>query len=162
MSCPRPKLAQWPPFFACLLTVWLLPGLANAHAVQANCRIQGSRVAVEVFFETDLPAGDAQVTVLEESQQTLVARGRTDAAGHWSFPLPPPGSYQVKVDAGLGHRRTLELVVPKEASEGFLAATTYGLPPWLAAVLGLTAIGLFWLSLRWLVGKKPPAQGGLE
>ncbi len=146
-----PRTTSW--FLATLLAGWLLPGWAAAHAVGADCRIKGDQVEVEVFFDSDLPAGNARVTVLDDSGHG-VASGHTDAAGRWSFALPPPGQYLVKVDAGAGHRRSVRLVVPTAATAGEPVSQKTGrenLPRWLGVGIGLAAIGLFFLGLRWLV-----------
>ncbi len=149
----RPRLV-WAALLAALLVALLVPDWAMAHAVQAQCRIQGGQVVIEVFFDSDVPAEDAQVTISAENQQT-VAQGRTDVAGRWSFPLPAPGSYVVKVDAGYGHRRTIQLEVPAEARESILTRAAGNLPRWLGVAIGLTVIGVGWLAARWLLDKRP-------
>jgi nickel transport protein len=60
----------------------------------------GDRLRVEAYYEDDTPADDAKVTVLQG--ETVVAEGKTDDKGVWSCPLPPPGSYRVKV-LSVGH-----------------------------------------------------------
>ncbi len=99
-----------------LLALSLLLGRADsalAHAVGAECRLLGDKVEVEAYFDDDSPARNAWVTVWDSSKKEIAA-GRTDAKGQWGFPVPAPGTYQVAIDAGAGHRTTVRLRVPAE------------------------------------------------
>lgn len=146
----------------CLGPVAVLLTLATArpapgHALGAECKLRGDRVEVEAYYDDDTPARNAKVRVLD-AHDNVVAEGRTDAQGKWSFPKPQPGSYQVAVDAGAGHGTKLKMTVP--AGEGAPPAAISEGPrreeftrfPWLKVTLGLGAIALFalalWLALR--------------
>jgi hypothetical protein len=85
---------------------------AGAHALGADCTLVGQKVQVEAFYEDNTPARKARVTVLDEGK-AVVAEGRTDAKGCWTFPTPRPGRYRVVVEAGEGHRATVTLTVPE-------------------------------------------------
>jgi nickel transport protein len=73
---------------------------AFAHKLIVDAAPNGDRLRVEAYYEDDTPADDAKVTVLQG--ETVVAEGKTDDKGVWSCPLPPPGTYQVKV-LSVGH-----------------------------------------------------------
>jgi hypothetical protein len=92
-----------------------LPPRSEAHGLGAECKVNGDRVEVEAYFDDDSAARNANVRV-EDADQQLVAEGRTDARGCWSFPAPAPGSYRVTVDAGAGHRTRLTITLPATSS----------------------------------------------
>jgi hypothetical protein len=90
---------------------------AAAHALGAECRLRGNQVEVEAFFDDDTPAQDAKVTVTD-AQQQVIAQGRTDGQGRWSFPAPQPGDYLVLVEAGAGHSARVKMTVPSVGDSG--------------------------------------------
>jgi hypothetical protein len=93
------------------LGVLLAAGPAAAHALHADCTRQGNRVEVEAYFSDNTSARHATVRVLD-ARKELVAEGRTDRDGHWSFPTPQPGRYVAIVDAGAGHLTRVPFIVP--------------------------------------------------
>src|SRR5262245_59248405 len=99
-----------------LAVAWLAfaAGPASAHALGAECRVVGARVEVAAFYDDNTPAGNARVAVRDASRG-LVAEGRTDARGRWSFDRPAAGRYEITVDAGGGHRTTVKVTVPEAA-----------------------------------------------
>src|SRR5262245_20681084 len=136
----------------------LTAGPVRAHALGAEARIRGNQVRVEAYYEDDPPAGAARVTVQDASRK-VVAEGRTDEKGIWSFPRPAAGHYRLVVDAGAGHRKQLVLdipvadVSPSEPSDQTALEQTptvsvgptreeFTRTPWLKIGLGLGAIGL--------------------
>jgi hypothetical protein len=88
-----------------------LPAAARAHALGAEAKWKAGQVTVEAFYEDDTPAEGATVAVTSADGR-VVASGKTDTRGAWTFPAPPAGRYTVAVDAGAGHRTTVPLVVP--------------------------------------------------
>src|SRR5262249_7881431 len=139
-----------------LLTL-ALPRTASAHALGAECKVVGGRAEVTAYYDDDTPAIGARVRVLDAGKAT-VAEGSTDAQGRWTFPLPPPGAYQVVVDAGMGHLARVKVVVPATSAEGTLSTgpgrEEFTRAPWLKVGIGLGAIGLFCLAL-WLARRRP-------
>jgi hypothetical protein len=100
------------------MTVAVLLGLWNtapgrAHDLGAEAKLKDGQVQVEAYFDDNTPAAEARVTVLDV-QKNPVAEGRTDTKGHWTFPAPPPGAYQVVVNAGDGHRARVQITIPAE------------------------------------------------
>src|SRR5262245_4816149 len=99
-----------------LLGVLCCAAPVHAHALGARLRIDKDRVRLEAFYDDDTPAHDASVVVLD-GQEKAIAKGKTDAKGLWSFSRPPPGKYQVIVDAGDGHRAVKTLIIPAASGQ---------------------------------------------
>lgn len=134
----------------------LATGRVSAHGIDAECRLKGARVEVEAYYDDDTVPGNARVTVLDAAGKK-VAEGRTDDEGRWSFAVPPPGQYQVIVDAGDGHKKTKAMTVPSEFSGVRLSDgpshADFTRVPWLKVVLGLGLIGAAGLALRFTLGR---------
>lgn len=96
-----------------LAAVLLNPPSAWAHALGAECSLRGGKVHVEAFYDDDTPAQFALVEVRDDAKK-LIAKGKTDAKGLWSFEAPPPGKYEVFVNAGGGHAVEKSLTVPED------------------------------------------------
>jgi len=66
--------------------------------MDATCVLRGEQIVVEAFyieFRDDLsPAQNAKVRVENDSKQ-VVAEGRTDERGVWTFAKPAPGRYRL-------------------------------------------------------------------
>lgn len=98
--------------FATIIGLILLaPSGASAHAVGVDARLAGDRVRVEAYFDDDTPARDAQVTVFDADRR-IVAEGRTDEKGIWTFTTPAPGKYGIALDAGDGHAAKTTITIP--------------------------------------------------
>ena len=149
--------------WVCFL-VLAAPLRTDAHALGADCKVNGDRVELEAYYDDDTPARDANVRV-QDARQHLVAEGRTDAEGRWSFARPGAGTYRVIVDAGAGHRK--ELTITLTANAGSPTATGTGSSevvnegpgrtaftafPWLQLGIGVAILGVvgsaFWIARR--------------
>ncbi len=120
---------------------------AAAHALGADCRVQAGRVELEAYYDDDTPAREAKVRVHDDGGQ-VVADGRTDAEGRWSFARPAPGHYRVVVNAGAGHRKELGVTIPGPAETAPAVAVSaeptraeFTRFPWLKLGIGLAVIG---------------------
>ncbi len=145
---------------------------AWAHALGVECRLRGSRVEVEAFFDDDTPAQDARVLVTDATKKT-VAQGRTDENGRWSFAVPGPGDYLVQVDAGAGHSKRAKMTVPAASENAQVAPISEGPTrqeftrfPVERVALGLGLLGVggwaawFVLRRRGAAGRVAPPAGG--
>lgn len=101
---------------AALALVAGFAGPAAAHALDAEAKLKNGVVRVEAFFDDDTPAERASVTVTDAGGK-VIAEGKTDERGVWSFPAPPPGKYKMVVDAGAGHRKVKDLTIPEQAKK---------------------------------------------
>jgi hypothetical protein len=132
----------------------------------------GACVEVETFYDDGTPAGNARVAV-RDATRNLVAEGRTDPRGRWSFHRPAAGRYEVTVDAGAGHRTTVKITIPaatpapdtdaggdqggQETTAAQRAEVVSEGPTreeftrmrWLNVGIGLAAIALFSLAFWW-------------
>lgn len=148
-----------PSVAAGVVCLCVLAGSAHAHHLGVECKLRDGQVEVEAFYDDDTTAKNAQIEALD-SDKKVIASGRTDAQGRWAFPAPGPGTYQIVVDAGAGHRTTVRMVIPggkptaPEAARTVSEAGTreeFTTFPWLGAGLGLGIIAglslLLWLAL---------------
>jgi nickel transport protein len=145
--------------FLVLCGLLLAAGPVSAHALGAECKLAGDRVAVEAYYDDDTPARDARVSVLGPDKNALV-EGRTDSEGRWSFARPRPGDYEVVVDAGGGHRVQVGLTIPAEATTAVPQTISSGPTraefttfPWSKVALGLAAIAC--MGLGWWLARRP-------
>jgi nickel transport protein len=143
-----------------LLIFFALLGIASplrAHDLGVDCSIRKGKVVVEAFYDDDSPAVSAKVKVLNV-QQAVVAEGMTDTKGLWTFPIPPPGKYQVIVDAGAGHRSAIRITVPANERGSSGAGQSLSISdrppradatrfPWVRIVIGVCAIVVFFFVL---------------
>ena len=164
-----------------LLVVMLLlvsPSIVSAHGIGVEAKLKVDRVAIEAFFDEDTPAADSKMAATNENGK-VVAEGRADANGMWSFPVPPAGKYRVTVDAGGGHMAKTTITIPARPaaqttapSEGTAPPTgpaaeleaivsdwptrpeTTGWRRWLMAGVGVTIIGLLTLAFRLVTRKR--------
>jgi hypothetical protein len=130
--------------------------VAWAHAIGFSCKLLGDLVRVEAYFSDDTPAIAAHVVVRNE-QNAIVAEGRTDDRGIWTFARPAAARYEVTVDGGAGHRLTQKLTIPVPAAQPGSQENAVGdgpprneftRIPWLRLTIGLGLI--FFLAVGWL------------
>src|SRR5262245_21669573 len=125
-----------------ILLALFFTAVVHAHALGARWRIDRDRVVVEAYFSTKEPAQDAAVKVREGEK--VIAEGRTDSQGRWSFPVPLAGRYEIVVDAGLGHLTEIELdLTPDRPADTGPSREEFTRTPWLRIGLGLLVIGGF-------------------
>lgn len=165
----------------CLLAA---PSAALAHGIGVEAKLKGDRVAVEALFDDDTSAAEAKVVVTTEDGK-VVAEGKADAKGMWSFPALAPGKYKVVVNAGGGHLAKTTITIPARTaavpspptpdgtsppsgaepevvvSDGPTRAEMTGWRRWLMAGAGIALIGLFFWGFRLLARRngRPQATG---
>jgi prepilin-type N-terminal cleavage/methylation domain-containing protein/prepilin-type processing-associated H-X9-DG protein len=161
-----------------------VPSTVSAHGVGVEAKLKGDSVRVEVFFDDDTPAADAKVSVTAEDGK-LVAEGKADAKGLWSFSVPRPGKYRVTADAGGGHLAKTTMTIPPRSvsalsaseprhastdsstepavsiSEGLTREETTGPRRWILAGVGLAVIGLFTFAIRALT-RRTSLSGSIQ
>lgn len=134
-----------------LFVVALSPQTARAHSMSATVEVRPEAVRVVVYFEDDLPAELATVTVTNAAGAE-VASGTTDDRGVCSFPPLPPGEYKLGAKC-TGHTATVAFVVAGPTAppaptefEGPRANKAFGLVLGTGGLLGASA--LFWFFRR--------------
>ncbi len=112
---------------------------AQAHIVHIDWHLTDTDLVAVAYFDTDLPADDAAVT-LHGPDGNVIATGKTDDTGTWRCPKPAPGTYQLHVKAFGSHEKTVavEIAAPPAPPEPPRAPSESGWG-WIAAVV--TAIG---------------------
>ena len=156
----RAWLPTW--IAASALVAVTTPGSVHAHALGAACKLKGDKVHVEAYFEDDTPAQQALVRVLDGEQREVV-KGQTDAKGTWSFAAPPPGRYQVVIDAGAGHREVQTITIPRRAGTASSETPSSAISdaptreeftnfPWARVALGVGTIAI--LAFAFVLSRK--------
>lgn len=157
------------------LVVLLAPAVATAHGVGVEAKLKGDTVRVEGYFDDDTPAADAKV-VVADADGKVVAEGKADKKGAWSFPVPPAGKYTVTLDAGEGHLAKTTVTIPPRpvppttgagetgpaappaepeviVSDGLTRAETTGVRRLWMAALGVGVIALLTVGV-WLLARR--------
>ncbi|HZZ79561.1 MAG TPA: carboxypeptidase-like regulatory domain-containing protein [Gemmataceae bacterium] len=135
----------------CVLPVLMLtclPANAFAHAVGVSCKLNGAKVEVEVYYDDNTPATNAKIQVLDADEKVTLS-GVTDEKGRCTFATPAPGQYQVRADAGAGHRTKTAFTVPAAAAQAPASVVISDGPtreeftrfPWLQVVIAVTVLG---------------------
>ncbi len=88
--------------------VLLAPTRARAHAMHADVTV-GKDVKLLAYFDEDVPAEFADVTVTDADGK-VVAKGKTDERGLWTFPKPKPGTYTLLAKS-VGHTAKVKFEV---------------------------------------------------
>lgn len=94
---------------AAVAGVLLATGGAGAHDMNATVTVRADAVRVEVFFEEDVPAERAKMSVCDAAGVEVIA-GTTDERGVWAFPVPPAGTYRLTATC-IGHTATVSFTV---------------------------------------------------
>ena len=129
----------------------LTPAPARAHAFHADVTV-ADVVTVVAYFDGDEPAESADVEVID-ADGTVIASGKTDARGSWTFPKPKPGAY-VLTARSIGHVAKQEFRVDGEPDAapavyaGWRANRAVALASGLALLLGTSAVSWFLLRRR--------------
>jgi hypothetical protein len=142
-------MRRWPvSLWLAVLTLALSPTWVSAHAINVECTRRGNKVELEAYYDDDTPAIKAKVLVLNAKVEVVLS-GITDAKGRWRFTTPVAGKYEVRVDAGAGHRANTTIHIAEDSasretgetvSEGPTHAEFTG-TPWLKVLIGLVIIG---------------------
>lgn len=138
---------------------------ASAHAIGVEVNRSSEAVAVEAYFDDDTPARSASVLVRDVATKSVIAEGRTDKDGRWSFPTPPPGRYEVMVDGGDGHLARTKITIegdspregaPDRVSEG-PDREEFTRFPWTNVLLGCGAFAAVGL-IAWAARRRKPTS----
>jgi hypothetical protein len=132
---------------ACVL---LAPAVVGAHDMNATVTVGAHGIRAEVFFEEDLPAESAVVSVTDGAGAEAAA-GTTDERGVWACPALPPGEYLL-IAKSAGHVAKVRFAVsgepeaPPVSHTGARLNKTVGLTAGAGGLLGASA--LVWFRRR--------------
>ncbi len=136
---------------AAVLGGFLTPAPAFAHAFHAEVKV-ADVVTVLAYFDGDEPAQSGDV-VVTDADGTVIASGKTDERGVWTFPKPRPGTYTVRVES-MGHVVKREFLVdgnpeaPPVVYTGWRPNKPVALASGLGLLLGTSAVSWFLLRRR--------------
>jgi nickel transport protein len=130
-----------------VVALLVLSSSAFAHKLHVDARVDGDLVRVEAYHDDDTPAQEAKITVLDGEK--LIAEGRTDDKGVWTFAKPGPGSYLVRA-ASVGHAAKTRLDIAAAPSPPPIPNQRKEVTntPWrrigmgLGIILGVSIVGL--------------------
>jgi hypothetical protein len=144
-----------PRFIFGSLVAILICASARAHDLSATARLERGRVLVEAYFDDNTAPRDAHITVADADGH-IVSEGHTNEDGKWSFAAPPPGDYQLTIDAGGGHKKIVALTIPG-AGGGVISHTSpreeFTGTRWLGLGVGIFLIASFLIVVK-LWGKR--------
>ncbi len=128
--------------------VLFAPGRAGAHAMHADVKFVNDTVQLLAYFEEDVPAEFADVTVTD-ADGNIVLTGKTDERGVWTFPRPKPGRYTITAKL-VGHVVKAPLPIDGAAEEA--VTPTDRRNKWVGLALGVAGLlgvsGASWLLRR--------------
>jgi nickel transport protein len=73
-----------------------------AHRLNVFFSQEADAIVGQTYFQNGSPAQGAKVQILDSMSRPL-AETLTDEDGRFRLPAPPPGTYQLRIDAGWGH-----------------------------------------------------------
>ena len=106
---------RWMAATLCTVFFFLTMGQALAHKVNIFAYEEGGKIHTESYFSDGAPSRDSHVTAYD-AKGKIVADGRTDEKGVFSFPRERPGEIRIVLEASMGHRN--EIVLPAPDSPG--------------------------------------------
>jgi hypothetical protein len=127
--------------------VLFAPAVASAHAMHARVEVRTDCIYVLTYFDEDLPAEFATVSVADASGTEFLT-GKTDEHGEWTFAKPAPGEYKLTVRS-VGHVARREFRVDRDPEAAPVVFTGWqmnraiGISVGLGLLLGISAISWF-------------------
>jgi hypothetical protein len=155
------------PFWFVVVALFAVASPASAHKIFVQGKVDGNRLRVEAYYEGNIPAQQARITVENENKE-VVAEGKTDALGAWSCPAPGRGNFILRAET-VGHKSDPYPLTVLQFPSDPQSEEPKGLPeepkadkaitreeqtctPWWKILAGIGAIGVFftvlWLSRR--------------
>ncbi|MCF8110860.1 MAG: carboxypeptidase regulatory-like domain-containing protein [Desulfobacteraceae bacterium] len=95
-------------FASMVLVSFLCAGTALAHKVNVFAYAEDGKIYVESYFPDGRPAAGSELKVYD-SRGNLLAEGKTDGEGKFSFEIPRADDLKIVVNAGMGHKTDFKL-----------------------------------------------------
>jgi len=131
---------------ASILLLGLFAADASAHAVGVDWTLRQGKIEVEVFYDDDSAVQRAKVELVNAMDE-VVESAVTNKQGRCVLRRPAAGKYEVRVDAGAGHRAKKKIDVPASTdpapSEVSVspARADFTRFPWEKVLIGFVGIG---------------------
>ncbi|MFW5837949.1 MAG: carboxypeptidase-like regulatory domain-containing protein, partial [Desulfovibrionaceae bacterium] len=130
---------------------FLFAGAAQAHGLSWRSLDVSPALGFVAAFSSGEPASYAEVVIASpESGEVEFQSGRTDARGRFVFLPDAPGSWRVRLDAGMGHALDFELQADEAAPAPSGDPTQPAATPLLAVLGASLALNVFFLLGRLL------------
>jgi nickel transport protein len=124
---------------------------ASAHDLRAKVTVADA-VRVEAYFDGDMPAEFADVSVTDAAGAEVLV-GKTDERGVWTFPLPKPGEYTLRVKSIDGHAARVVFRVEEAAETSPVVYAPWRMNKALALAIGLLLL-LGLSAVSWFRGRR--------
>jgi hypothetical protein len=89
----------------------------NAHGIHVDYSFQYPNAKVHVYYSKTSPVANAEISVFAPGSDEIFVSGKTDKEGNYEFTPDVPGNWTVKVDDGMGHRKTAVISIEDFSSE---------------------------------------------
>jgi len=131
----------------------MLPVVASAHGLDMVLKVADGTVTVTLIYADDEPCDGAVIKVTSAAGE-VVAEGKSDAKGVWTFPAPQPGDYTVRAKTEDGHGAKQPLTISADPNPTPAEQPVTVRPPRLlflgVGLLGITIV----FSVIWLFGRR--------
>lgn len=134
-----------------VLAFLMFQAVVSAHGLDMTLKVADRTVTVTLVFDDDTPCDGAVIKVLSAGGE-VVAEGKSDANGVWTFPAPKPGDYTVRAKTEDGHAAKQPLTISADPTPAEQPVSVR--PPRLlflgVGLLGITVVFslVYWLSQR--------------
>jgi hypothetical protein len=91
--------------------------IAMAHGIQVDYSLKYPQATLKFSFSKSSPLAHADVSVYSVETDELYISGKTDKNGEFVFMPDIPGDWTVKVDDGMGHRKTAVITIESDFFE---------------------------------------------
>jgi nickel transport protein len=114
----------------------VIGGELAAHGISVVVERTGDAWVVTARYDGGVPMAGADVVIHGPGAESVYQEGRTDPGGRFVFMPSGPGEWRVRVDDGMGHRRTVRTMV--QAADPTLVGAE---PDWTALTGSVAADG---------------------
>lgn len=96
----------------------------SAHGIHIDHSFDYPAVSLSIYFSKTSPVAGADVSIFSPASGELFVSGKTDKDGNFTFNPDVPGEWTVKVDDGMGHRKTVVIAI-EDFSEQLVSETAH-------------------------------------
>jgi nickel transport protein len=108
-------MRTWRRVVACAFAiVVVMAGELSAHGLTVVVERTGDVWVAMAHYDGGVPVAGGDVVIHGPDTDSVYQVGRTDPAGRFAFVPAGPGEWRVRVDDGMGHRRTARTTVAAE------------------------------------------------